>query len=43
MKIDGAAYVTIRIEKTLFSGIIWSRFFYDAAAGDDTGTANCTL
>ena len=33
----------IRIEKTLFSGIIWSRFFYDADAGDDTGTANCTL
>ena len=33
----------IRIEKTLFSGIIWSMFFYDADAGDDTGTANCTL
>lgn len=33
----------IRIEKTLFSGIIWSRFFCDADAGDDTGTAKRTL
>ena len=34
---------TIRIEKTLFSGIIWSRFFCDADAGDDAGPANRTL
>ena len=33
----------IRIERTLFSEIIGVGFFCDADAGDDAGTANCTL